>query len=104
MFTEPHDIRNLFASYVYESPELNTFDGLQDSDGSGEACLQEEKEGKFGENQPAGNFDKGFLSAENKSLDGFVECTESDGSDYSNTDAMVIQSFWFLTASGNLHA
>ncbi|EYU19476.1 hypothetical protein MIMGU_mgv1a025094mg [Erythranthe guttata] len=30
---EPPDIRNWFSSYEYESPELNTSDGFQDSDG-----------------------------------------------------------------------
>ncbi|GFP80750.1 hypothetical protein PHJA_000218300 [Phtheirospermum japonicum] len=33
--SEPPDIRNWYPSYVYESPVLNTLDGLQDLDGSG---------------------------------------------------------------------
>ncbi|KAL9178094.1 hypothetical protein ABFS82_01G103000 [Erythranthe guttata] len=68
--SEPPDIRNWFSSYEYESPELNTSDGFQDSDGSAENCLDEEKGVKSEGNQHLGNFDEGFVSSPRKSSDG----------------------------------
>ncbi|KAL0331565.1 UNVERIFIED_CONTAM: hypothetical protein Sangu_1702000 [Sesamum angustifolium] len=75
--SEPPDIRKWFSSYIYESPELNTSDGFGDINGSGEICLEEEKEGKFGENRHVGKSDYGLLSAEKESSDGIAECGES---------------------------
>ncbi|KAI3469013.1 hypothetical protein Pfo_025676 [Paulownia fortunei] len=87
--SEPPDIREWFPSYIYQSPELNTLDGFQDFDGSGETCLQKEKKGKYGENQPVGKFDDDLLSAAKKSSDGIIKCNESDESEYSKSAALV---------------
>ncbi|KAL0395030.1 UNVERIFIED_CONTAM: hypothetical protein Slati_4469200 [Sesamum latifolium] len=84
--SEPPDIRKWFSSYIYESPELNTFDGCGDFNGSGEICLEEEKEGKFGENRRVGKSDNGLLSAGKESSDGIAKCDE-----YVRSAAMVIE-------------
>ncbi|KAK4434880.1 hypothetical protein Salat_0650900 [Sesamum alatum] len=75
--SEPPDIRKWFSSYIYESPELNTFDGFGDFNGSGEICLEEKKEREFGENRPVGKPDDGLLSTAKKSSDWIVKCDES---------------------------
>ncbi|KAL0313079.1 UNVERIFIED_CONTAM: hypothetical protein Sradi_5707200 [Sesamum radiatum] len=82
--SEPPDIRKWFSSYIYESPELNTLDGFGDFNGSGEICLEEEKEGKFGEN--VGKSDDGLLSAGKESSDGIAKCDE-----YVKSAAMVFE-------------
>ncbi|KAL2237898.1 UNVERIFIED_CONTAM: hypothetical protein Sindi_0981500 [Sesamum indicum] len=75
--SEPPDIGKWFSSYIYESPELNTLDGFGDCNGSGEICLDEEKEGKFGENLHVDISDDGWLSPGKESSDGIAKYDES---------------------------
>ncbi|KAG8374665.1 hypothetical protein BUALT_Bualt10G0019600 [Buddleja alternifolia] len=87
--SEPPDIRNLFSSYTYESPDLNTLDGFQDFTGAGETPLKEVKKAESGENQSVGTCDDGLLSAAKQSLNGIVNCNDSDEFEYSKYAAMV---------------
>ncbi|KAL6550429.1 hypothetical protein OROMI_020917 [Orobanche minor] len=80
--SEPPDIRNWFSSYTYESPELNT---LQDFQGFGETCIQEEKKGKSGESQPVDKSNNGLISAVRKSSDKIIKHKESE---YSKSAAL----------------
>ncbi|KAL3630062.1 hypothetical protein CASFOL_023046 [Castilleja foliolosa] len=97
--SEPPDIRNWFPSFIYESPVLNTFDDLQDLDGSGETCLQEGKKRKAGENQPVGNSNYGLLSEARKSSRKIIKCHESDEFEHSKCAALVTGSSESLSFS-----
>ncbi|PIN13533.1 hypothetical protein CDL12_13845 [Handroanthus impetiginosus] len=89
LLSEPPDVRNWFPSYVYESPDLNTLDGVLDFDESGGTCLEEEKKRKSGENRLVGEFSDGLLPAAKESTDGIVKCNESNEFECSKSAAMV---------------
>ncbi|GER25720.1 SPX (SYG1/Pho81/XPR1) domain-containing protein /zinc finger (C3HC4-type RING finger) protein-related [Striga asiatica] len=78
LLSEPPDIGNWFSSYVYESPELNTLDGLQDFHGPRETCLEEGKKGKSGEIPVAVESIDGSVSAGRKLLGKAIDCGKSD--------------------------
>ncbi|CAA0814387.1 Unknown protein [Striga hermonthica] len=78
VLSEPPDIRNWFTSYVYDSPELNTLDGLQDFHGPRETCLEEGKKGKSGENSVSVESTDGLVSAGRELLGKAIDCGKSD--------------------------
>lgn len=75
---------------------MNTLDGFQDFDGSGETCLEEEKNGKSGDCQPVDKSDDGCAASKKKSSDGIM-FNESDEFECSKSAAVVIEIFGFFS-------
>ncbi|KAL3817988.1 hypothetical protein ACJIZ3_003893 [Penstemon smallii] len=87
--SEPPDIRNWFSSYVYESPELNMLDGLQNLDGSAETLNKAENKAKSGKCRNLVKIDDALVSGDKGLLDEIVECNESDKFEHSKPTVMV---------------
>lgn len=95
-FSEPPDIRNWFASYVYES---NTPHGFQDFDASAGIFTEGEKKAKLDDIRVVDKFNDGLLAGKMESLDGIVKCNESDELEHSKHADLVIEllfSFFYI--------
>lgn len=79
-FSEPPDIRNWFASYVYES---NTHHGFQDFGASGGIFTEGEKKAKLDDIREVDKVNDGLHAGKMESLDGIVKCNESDELEHS---------------------
>lgn len=78
--SEPPDIRNWFASYVYES---NTLHDFQDFGASAGIFIEGEKKAKLDDNQVVDKVNDGLHAGKMESLDGIVKCNESDELEHS---------------------